>query len=1554
MNTCRTHLHSLVLAALALLPLVAGAAWTAPVAAKTLPAGTVPWGVALDSMAGVAFMASFGSGTASALEPEELGANHLAFTTQPGNSIAGSPITPAIQVAVQDDAGDTITTAATPITLRITEGSGSARAALSGTTTWNTEDGVATFDDLSIDVVTGAWYTLTASAAGMEDVVSSRFLIIPGDPVRLAFTAPPRDVAAGSPITPALRVVIQDAWWNTVAKAPATLVEMKLGPGSPPGVLSGTTRVTTVNGVAVFSNLKVNLASPLTYTLVASAAGLTDARSDAFRVVPGAPVRFFILQQPSDAVAGVAIAPPVRVALMDAQGNMVTNAANPVTAALASNPGSGTLGGTIERRPANGVVTFGDLWVDKAANGYRLSFASSGVVTGSSTGFNISPAAPAKLTVTQQPNVVMAGGSFTVKVEVQDTYGNKVPGATHPVWVALADPGRGNLHGPNPVAAAGGVATFTGMNIDKAGAHTLTFTADGLASGSGRPITIYPAAPAQLGFIAQPGNSAGGGAIPTGTPEKPAVQVAIQDAYGNTVPTARDTITLALGNNVGPGTLSGTLTVATSAGVASFSRLYIDKVGAGYTLAATSAAGHTGSESAPFDVLVGPAFALAFRQQPTTAVAGQAIAPAVAVAVVDAGGNTVPTATNTVSITLGNRPAPGTLRGTTPRNAADGIATFDDLWINKVGSGYTLRAAAADLRGAVSDAFDITPAAPASLAFLQQPTGTVAGEPMTPAVTAEIRDAFGNRVTSATTTLLVGLLRNPGKGILAGQTAVNAVAGLATFDDLSIDRAASGYALLVAAPGLPGAMSASFNVTAGAAARLAFVVQPRNTTAGAAFAPAVKIAVQDQAGNVLTGATAQISVDLFDNPGGATLAGTTSAGALNGAATFANLGLDRVGARYTLAATAPGLEGAVSARFDVAAAPAAKLAFTGQPGRTTAGAPFAPPVAVTLQDRFGNTVTAPKARVGLSLGINPTGAALSGATAVDTVNGVAVFPTLSVSRSGSGYALRASAAGVPACTSAGFEVAGAQASGLVFLTQPKDATAGAALTPAVRVAVQDGFGNILADPQRAITLAITAGTGKAGATLTGTVTANTVHGIATFADLTIDIATGLRYSLTAATSGLPSAVSAPFLVRTGTLTGLAFLQQPRGTTAGRAISPAVRVAVRDAGGNTVTTAAIYVTVSLDGGPGGSIHGTLTTRTVAGIATFSNLILDKAGAGYTLRVTAAGASAATSTPFDVVPGAPTRLVFSAQPQASTGGATLSPAVEVSVRDAYGNVVANANRSVALALGSNAAGGTLSGTRTRPAAGGIATFGDLSIDRVGAGYTLRATATGLTSATSVPFHVTVGPASRLSFKAQPRGARAGATLTPAITVAVQDAGGNTLSTATDRVVMGIDNNPSGGTLRGATAKNAVAGVATFSDLQVDLSGQGYTLFASSGRLVPATSAAFNITPAYRLVFRQQPSIASSGVVFDTPVVVAVVDDHGAPVTGKEIRVRLSLSGTGGTLLGTVEQAVNTTAGTATFSNLSIQRSGTAIIAVYTLNATAPGADRAVSGLIAVARQ
>jgi len=99
------------------------------------------------------------------------------------------------------------------------------------------------------------------------------------------------------------------------------------------------------------------------------------------------------------------------------------------------------------------------------------------------------------------------------------------------------------------------------------------------------------------------------------------------------------------------------------------------------------------------------------------------------------------------------------------------------------------------------------------LAFTVQPSTTTAGSTISPAVVVAAQDGSGNTDASFSGTISIALGANPSGGLLAGTRSVSAVNGVATFSDLSIDRADS-YTLQATATGLTGAASAPFNITA--------------------------------------------------------------------------------------------------------------------------------------------------------------------------------------------------------------------------------------------------------------------------------------------------------------------------------------------------------------------------------------------------------------------------------------------------------------------------------------------------------------------------------------------------------------------------------------------------------------------------------------------------------------------------------------------------------------------------------------------------------------------
>lgn len=103
-----------------------------------------------------------------------------------------------------------------------------------------------------------------------------------------------------------------------------------------------------------------------------------------------------------------------------------------------------------------------------------------------------------------------------------------------------------------------------------------------------------------------------------------------------------------------------------------------------------------------------------------------------------------------------------------------------------------------------------------------------------------------------------------------------------------------------------------------------------------------------------------------------------------------------------------------------------------------------------------------------------------------------------------------------------------------------------------------------------------------------------------------------------------------------------------------------------------------------------------------------------------------------------PAAISSVAFVAQPSVAIAGESIEPPVEVMLRDASRRPLKG---TVTLSLDPNPCSWQLSGTLTAEVSDTTAVFPDLALDKVGRGYTLRASADGV-SATSAPFDVSSG--------------------------------------------------------------------------------------------------------------------------------------------------------------------------------------------------------------------
>ena len=175
------------------------------------------------------------------------------------------------------------------------------------------------------------------------------------------------------------------------------------------------------------------------------------------------------------------------------------------------------------------------------------------------------------------------------------------------------------------------------------------------------------------------------------------------------------------------------------------------------------------------------------------------------------------------------------------------------------------------------------------------------------------------------------------------------------------------------------------------------------------------------------------------------------------------------------------------------------------------------------------------------------------------------------------------------------------------------------------------------------------------------------------------------------------------------------------------------------------------------------------------------------------------------------------------------------------------------TMTLSLVTQPVGGVMTGTLTRAAVAGVATYDDLQFSVAGT-YVIRATATlpsGVATSDSDAFVILALAApvpTSLVFTAQPGDVAVGATMAPVV-VQVHDQSGAPYLTAAVSVNLQIAANPAGGVLSGTRPKNSstLTGDVMFTDLSLNALGTPYTLQASMAGPITVTSSPFAVTPA-----------------------------------------------------------------------------------------------------------
>ncbi|NTX50883.1 lamin tail domain-containing protein [Myxococcus sp. CA039A] len=833
----------------------------------------------------------------------------------------------------------------------------------------------------SVKDAKGLTVPLTATA-------TVEFVAVTPTASRLAFRQALPDGVAGVPLA-GLEVVLQDATGATVSNATAevTLSLASVGVVFPEGQLT----VTAVDGVALFPDVVLKRAGD-TYQFTANAPGLEPATSSSFKVNPGAPAAVGLSTQMESAVAGVA--QDLQVTVQDAYFNTVTNYTG--TMALTSTDAAASLPAAHVYTPSDaGQFTFTGITF-KTAGSQRLTLDDGTSAISFTLHVNVTAGPPALLAFTQQPTRVSTRASLgTVAVILKDAFGNTARVSTPTVSLSLSQAGF-TLSGTTEAGPVDGVATFTTLSIAGHGVARLNATADGLQGTSSADLTVVDdVAPAKPVLTQTAATETGLTVQWTGVGDDGTQgTLTAQELRYATSPIDSDAAfqagtLVASGSPVPPGTVQ----TVTLSGLATGTTYHV-------ALKVTDKQGNTArSDSLTVSTAHPEVTQLAFVTQPADGTAGTTLAD-VRVALQDARGDVVTTATSAVTLTLtGQASFPAATV-----SAINGVATFQGLRVDTADA-FTFTATA----GAISQqsqSFTVR-AGPVSKLVLWQFSAPVdAGQALEAGVS--LTDSFGNLARDYAGTVhftssdaqaelppdATFTSADQGQKFLTGLVFKTAgTQSLTATDTVTSDLSATVDAEVRSIA------AASFEVIAGAGPFVAGQTQ------------SYELVARDTYGNVATGYASTVTFSSSDAqavlPGAYTFT-LADAGRHVFSVEPRTAGDQEVIAEDVVTATLRGTH-----TWSIVPAALDALAFVSAPTTGSVRQALAD-VQVALRDAYGNTVTDAETDVTLSL---TGGSFTQGSPTRTPVDGVATFAGLIVVDEGA-YRFEANAGSLPPSSSA--------------------------------------------------------------------------------------------------------------------------------------------------------------------------------------------------------------------------------------------------------------------------------------------------------------------------------------------------------------------------------------------------------------------------------------------------------------------------------------------------------------------------------------------------------
>jgi len=878
--------------------------------------------VAAAVSAGVTFTATAQSGQAS----------QLTITQQPTTTVAGESLSPAPSVKLTDSFDNPIGRVEINVSLNGTQ-------LTAGSTTSVTTDGNgdAIFNNLVIETA-GTDFELVFNSGinGIDPVVSNQFDVVPASvqPSNSSATVP--NGVAGETTT--IQIQLFDAFDNPVSNAEdninitvsgANTASPTASASAGPGEYTASyipTNSGTDNIAINFDGTPIN-GSPFTSEVVTSdiSSSISSVNANPETVTVG-----------SNSI--------VTVRLRDSNNNSI--------AGLSDSDFSINVTGDAENGNVNEVSSgnYEFTVTNETAEQITVTVTVTGVQLQDTPQITFTAGSADLMIITQQPEDTEAGSSIEglPTVRITDEFGNRVSGFD----VSVREQGGQEFDSGSLIQPTNsiGEAVFNDLIINEAGDYNLVFSGNGLANVTSNLFTINSANP-------DPANTTAN--VPNGSAGDPTqFSITVSDAFGNRVEGVASLLNVEVtGQNGG-----AAVETITDEGNGIYTTGYTPiRNGVDNVVIELNGIEIAGS---PFSstVTTSDAANIEMIQQPAQTTAGQAINGPPAVRVTDDLGNEVSGVEVTVSEQGGLSFNSGTLTVSTDNN---GEAQFGNLVINIAGS-YTLVFDAVGVSdNAVSQSFDITPAAgDPSESFANVPNGIAGSETE---ITITIEDQFGNRVDNSGSDISLSVSgANAGASFSSLSDAGN---GVYTTSYTPVNSGTDQISIRLDGSGISGSPFTS-NVGAGSIAdyRISNIDSPQ--VAGSSFS--VTITAIDTNGNTATGYNG--SADLSTN------AGSISPSSVNFSGGVANPDVTVTEAGLSKSITATDSQNSsiteTSNSFTVLPGPISSSVSTVSASPTTLTAGSSSTVTVSLRDANGNLIG--------GLGSGDFVISLSGSATIDT------------------------------------------------------------------------------------------------------------------------------------------------------------------------------------------------------------------------------------------------------------------------------------------------------------------------------------------------------------------------------------------------------------------------------------------------------------------------------------------------------------------------------------------------------------------------------------------